>query len=89
MDTGVTQTAQTVSLIFGIVGALFLGFGMSLIMTDLGSSLGVLSYVFGILLGLIGGTLAGLAYPIYNAILTAKRKKIAPEIIRLTDELMK
>ena len=89
LDTGVTQTAQTVSLIFGIVGALLLGFGMSLIMTDLGSSLGVLSYVFGILLGLIGGTLAGLAYPIYNAILTAKRKKIAPEIIRLTDELMK
>ncbi|MBQ7377887.1 MAG: hypothetical protein IJW71_06185 [Clostridia bacterium] len=89
LDAGVTQTAQTVSLIFGIVGALLLGFGMSLIMTDLGSSLGNISYVFGILLGLIGGTLASLAYPVYNAILTAKRKKIAPEIIRLTDELMK
>jgi len=29
------------------------------------------------------------AYPIYNAIIRKERKKIAPEIIRLTDELMK
>ena len=39
--------------------------------------------------GIIGGILASLAYPIYNAIVRVKRKKIAPEIIRLTDELMK
>jgi len=28
-------------------------------------------------------------YPIYNAAVKAKRRKLAPEIIRLTDELMK
>lgn len=37
----------------------------------------------------VGGILASLAYPIYNVIVKAKRKKLAPEIIRLTDELMK
>ena len=65
---------------------------MSLIMTDLSRILGSyqdMAMVIGIIIGVLGGTLASLAYPIYNAIARAKRKKIAPEIIRLTDELMK
>ena len=41
------------------------------------------------LLGAGGGILASFAYPVYNAIVKAKRKKLAPEIIRLADELMK
>jgi hypothetical protein len=45
--------------------------------------------VIGITSGIIGGILAGFAYPVYNYIVREKRKKIAPEIIRLTDELMK
>ena len=75
-----------------IVGALILGFGMSLVMTDLGEILGAykdMAMVVGIAVGIVGGIVASLAYPIYNAIVKAKRKKIAPEIIRLTDELMK
>jgi hypothetical protein len=61
-------------------------------MTDLALSLGVsenVAMAMGIVIGVIGGVLASLAYPIYNAIVKAKRKKLAPEIIRLTDELMK
>lgn len=92
LDASVTQTAQISALIIGITGALILGFGMSLIMTDLSRILGSyqdMAMVIGIIIGVLGGTLASLAYPIYNAIARAKRKKIAPEIIRLTDELMK
>ena len=92
LDASVTNTAQAVALVFGIIGALILGFGMSLIMTDLGEILGSykdMAMVIGIIVGVIGGVLASLAYPIYNAIVKAKRKKLAPEIIRLTDELMK
>ena len=92
LDASVTQTAQIVALVFGIIGALILGFGMSLCMTDLGEILGSyrdMAMVIGIIVGVIGGILASLAYPIYNAIVKAKRKKLAPEIIRLTDELMK
>ena len=92
LDASVTNTAQTVALIFGVIGTLILGFGMSLCMTDLGDILGSLkdiSMVIGIIVGIVGGILASLAYPVYNAIVTAKRKKLAPEIIRLTDELMK
>ena len=92
LDASVTQTAQIVALVFGIIGALILGCGMSLCMTDLGEILGSyrdMAMLIGIIVGVIGGVLASLAYPIYNAIVKAKRKKLAPEIIRLTDELMK
>ena len=77
---------------FGVIGTLILGFGMSLVMTELAESLGIsgdAAMVIGIIVGIVGGILASLAYPIYNAIVKAKRKKLAPEIIRLTDELMK
>ena len=92
LDASVTNTAQAVALVFGIIGALILGFGMSLIMTDLANILGHfrdMAMVIGIVIGIVGGVLASLAYPIYNVIVKAKRKKLAPEIIRLTDELMK
>ena len=92
LDASVTNTAQAVALVFGVIGTLILGFGMSLVMTELAESLGIsgdVAMVIGIIVGIVGGILAGLAYPIYNAIVKAKRKKLAPEIIRLTDELMK
>jgi len=92
LDASVTNTAQAVALVFGVIGTLILGFGMSLVMTELAESLGIsgdAAMVIGIIVGVVGGVLASLAYPIYNAIVKAKRKKLAPEIIRLTDELMK
>ena len=92
MDASVTNTAQAVALAFGIIGALILGFGMSLIMTDLAAILGELAdmaMIIGIAIGVVGGAIVSLAYPIYGAIVRSKRKKLAPEIIRLTDELMK
>ena len=92
LDTKVTQKAQVISLIPGVVGALILGAGMSLIMSDFGDILGLhksLAMTFGIVLGLIGCVPIGLAYPIYDLVLKRERKKIAPEILILTDELMK
>lgn len=92
LDAGVVSRAQTVALIFGVLGVLALGFGMSLFMSELGENLGfshLASLIVGVVSGLLGGTLACFAYPIYNFVLRRERKKIAPEIIRLTDELMK
>ena len=92
LDAGVTQKAQVVALIFGIIGALILGIGMSLCMSDFAEILGShrdMAMAIGIPVGLVGGVLAALAYPMYNLIVKRERKKIAPEIIRLTDELMK
>ena len=92
LDASVTNTAQAIALVFGVIGTLILGFGMSLCMTDLGEILGSyrdMAMIIGIIVGVIGGILASIAYPVYNAIVKSKRKKLAPEIIRLTDELMK
>lgn len=92
LDAGVTQTAQVVALMLGIIGTLALGFGMSLIMSDLPVMLGLsggVAMVLGVAVGAAGAALAGLAWPVYNAVVKAKRQKLAPEIIRLTDELMR
>lgn len=90
LDAAVSQKATSVALIFGIVGAIVMGSGMSLIMTDIGKILGAkLAMIIGIVVGIIGIALVCLAYPVYNRTLKKERKKIAAEIIRLTDELMK
>ena len=46
-------------------------------------------FIPGIVIGLAGIVVVAMAYPIYQKILKKEREKIAPEIIRLTDELMK
>ena len=84
-----TQKAQAASLAVGIIGALVLGTGMSLAMTDIGAALGSLSMIVGIAVGLVGMVLVALAYPLYNRVLEKQREKIAPEILRLSDELLK
>jgi uncharacterized membrane protein YuzA (DUF378 family) len=92
LDAAVTQKATTVSLVFGIIGALIWGIGMSLAMTEIGGMLGMqgeMAMTVGIIIGIIGIALVCIAYPVYNHIIKKEREKIAPEIIRLTDELMK
>ena len=84
-----TQKAQAVSLAVGIIGALIMGTGMSLAMTEIGAVLGSLAMVLGIVVGIVGMVLVALAYPIYNRVLKKQRERIAPEILRLSDELLK
>lgn len=89
LDSIPLQKAQVASLCSGIIGALILGTGMSLIMTDIAAALGSFAIVLGVITGLIGIVLVALAYPIFTLVLKREREKIAPEILRLTDELMK
>ena len=92
LDAGVTNKATTMALILGIVGALLLGFGMSLAMSELNEMLGLgqgLAMVVGIIVGIIGIALICVAYPVYNYVIKKERAKVAPEILRLTEELLK
>jgi len=86
MDAQVTQKATMFSIIVGVIGALILGTGMSccLVWTDSG-----FAFVTGIVVGVIGIAILALAYPLYNRTLKKERERIAPEILRLTEDLMK
>lgn len=84
LDQSVYNAATTVSLIIGIVGTLLFGTGMSFIMVWADTLFGV-----GIVIGGIGILIAASAYPVYQAVLDKKRKKIAPMILSLTDEILK
>ena len=91
LDASVTTKATTISISVGIIGSLIMGSGMSLIMTNLGESIGLYGLtcmIIAIIIGMIGICLIGCAYPIYNRVIKKEREKIAPEILRLTDELM-
>lgn len=92
LDASVSSKATAAALVAGIVGALIMGFGMSLIMSDLSGILGIhqdVGMLLGIVIGIIGIMPVCLAYPLYNRTLKKEREKIAPEILRLSDELMK
>ena len=82
LDAGATKRGTAVSLVHGVLYSLVLGLGMSCCMLWAGKL-----FVPGIMIGCIG--LAGVAatYPIYNRIVKQDREKIAPEILRLTEEL--
>lgn len=90
LDASVYSKATTAALVIGVIGALVMGLGMSIVMTDIGAALGtILAMIVGVGIGVIGIVLICLAYPMYTRTLKKEREKIAPEIIRLTDELMK
>ncbi len=92
LDAGVTKKAAACAITAGIVGALILGFGMSLAMTELAALLGLyggLGMAVGIPVGLVGLVIVGFARPLYSRILQKERKRIAPQILQLTDELLK
>ena len=92
LDAHATSKATMMSLVLGVVGAMVMGTGMSLIMTDLASILGmnyIGSLIIGIVAGVLGMILVALAYPVYKKVLKSEHEKIAPEILRLSEELLK
>ena len=90
LDASVYRKGTVVSLVIGIIGALIMGAGMSLVMTDIGAKLGMESVMVpGIVIGVVGLIGVCLAYPVYQVVTKHERERIAPEIIRLSDELLK
>lgn len=84
LDKSVTKPGTIISLIIGIIGSLIMGTGMSMSMVW-GDDL----FIPGIIIGVVGILGVIVAYPIYNYVTKRQSAKLAPEIMRLTDELMK
>ena len=90
LDSKVKRPANVFAYVFGTIGAIIMGSGMSLVMTTIGETLGMTNtMVPGIIIGIIGMAMALVNYPIYKGILGARRKKYADKIIELSNKLLK
>lgn len=90
MDKKVKRPPTVFAYMFGSIGAIVMGCGMSLIMTDIAQTLGIAEpMVPGIVIGAVGLVMAVVNYPIYQGMLRARRKKYAGKILAFSDQLMK
>lgn len=89
LDASVKRPANIFAYTFGTLGAIVMGAGMSLVMTDIGTTIGVENpMVAGIVIGVAGMAMAIANYPIYKGILASRRQKYADQIMKLSDEIM-
>jgi len=89
LDAKVKRPANTFAYTYGSVGAIVMGAGMSLVMTDIGAMIGLANtMVPGIAIGVVGMGMALTTYPIYKKMLNLRKKKYAPEIMKLSDKIM-
>ena len=89
LDTKVKKPAKIFTYLFGSAGALIMGGGMSLIMTDVGSAIGIENTLTpGIVIGLAGIFMAAINYPVYKSMLNSRRKKYADKIIAISDSII-
>ena len=84
LDASATKPGTAASIIVGVIGALLFGIGMCCTMVWMGTL-----FIPGIVIGVAGLLAIAAAYPVYTRITKKQREKLAPEIMRLTDELMK
>lgn len=91
LDASVHNRASAFAIALGTVGALIMGFGMSTVMTEFGQilGLGAMTTPVGIVVGVMGLAVAICAYPVYRSVSERRKKKIAPEILSLVEELEK
>ena len=90
LDAKVKRPANVFAYTYGSVSAIIMGAGMSLVMTDIGGVIGLASaMVPGIAIGVVGLGLALSTYPIYKKMLNARKKKYAPEMLKLSENIIK
>ena len=89
LDAEVKRPAQVFGYVFGTIGAIIMGAGMSLVMTDIGTILGINNAMTpGIVVGIIGMIMAIVNYPIYKNILASRKEKYAERILKLSEKIM-
>ena len=89
LDAKVKKPANAFAYIYGSVSAIIMGAGMSLVMTDIGATIGLTSALIpGIAIGIVGLGMALTTYPIYKKMLNSRKKKYAPEILKLSEKLL-
>lgn len=89
LDAKVKRPANVFAYVFGSISAIVMGAGMSLVMTDIGATIGIAStMVPGIVIGLVGMMMALVNYPMYKGILNSRKKKYAEQILTLSETIL-
>ena len=85
LDKQTEKKGQAVSIVHGVLGSLLLGIGMCCTMVW---NTGIIMMIIGVIVGLFGMGIIGLAYPTYKKLTEKERLKVAEQIIALSDELL-
>lgn len=86
LDARAKLPATVFTYAVGIFSALIAGTGMCLSMNVIGSG-SMVSFVIGVIIGIIGLTGMGINYPVYKKMLAKGKKKYAFEIMELAKEI--
>ena len=81
LDSLVKNTAIIWSLVFGVLGALIFGLGLTMILEWS-------IWLWGVVLMVIGSVPMAIAYPIYKLLLKKYKNRYGEEILRLSEELL-
>lgn len=83
LDESATKKGLACSLTMGTISSLILGIGMccTMLWSDV-------LFVPGVIIGLVGIAGVALAYPLNGYLNKKERERLAPEILKLTTELM-
>lgn len=84
LDQSVERPGTMAAIIIGVIGTLIMGGGMSLVLVW-----GGWLSIPGIILGLVGMAVLAMAYPVYQSITKKQKEKLAPQILALSEELLK
>lgn len=89
LDKKASRPANIFAYVFGSLGAIVMGSGMSLVMTEIGTTVGINNPMsMGIIIGIVGMVMVIVNYPIYKGLINARRKKFAAKIISLSDKIL-
>lgn len=89
LDAKVKRPANVFAYIFGSIGAIVMGAGMSLVMTDIGAAVNIENTTtYGIIIGIAGMLMAIINYPVYKKILNSRRAKYSAQIVELSNRII-
>ena len=90
LDKKVKRPANVFAYVFGSISTVIMGAGMSLVMTDIGMTLGMENSMLpGVVIGIVGMLMAIVNYPIHKGILNSRKMKYADRILELSDRIMR
>ena len=89
LDARVKKPANVFAYVYGSLSTIIMGAGMSLVMTEIGAVIGLASAMIpGIAIGVVGLAMALSTYSLSKKILSSRKKKFAPEILKLSEKLL-